>query len=74
LAITVIDSGINSFPFGACLHSFKVPMTSTTDSLFKPSRSSKVFDGVLPSTPVTWILPVLSFRIRNRTFLRSRVS
>lgn len=49
-------------------------MTSTTDSLLMLSRRLKVFSSVLPSIPVTWILPVLSFRIRNRTFFRSRVS
>jgi len=70
----VIDSGISSFPFGACLHSFRVPITWTTDSRFKLSRSSKVFSSVLPLIPVTWTLPVLSFRIKNLTFFRSLVS
>lgn len=69
-----IDSGISSFPFGACLQSFSVPVTWITDSRFRLSRSSNISGAVFPFTPVTCILPVLSFRIKNRTFFRSRVS
>ena len=49
-------------------------MTWITDSRFRLSRSSNVSGLVFPSIPVTWILPVMSFRIRNLTFFRSRVS
>lgn len=56
------------------MHSFKVPVTWTTDSLFKLSNRSKTLASVFPSIPVTCILPVMSFRIRNLTFFRSLVS
>jgi len=69
-----IVSGKSSFPFGACLHSFRAPVTWTTDSRFRLSKSSNTSGFVFPSTPVIWILPVRSFRIRNLTFFRSRVS
>ena len=69
-----IVSGASSFPFGACLHSFSVPVTWITDSRFRLSRSSNTSGFVFPSTPVTWTRPDRSFRIRNLTFFRSRVS
>lgn len=51
-----------------------MPVTWTTDSLGRLSISWKSSGEELDSLAVIWILPVMSFRIRNRTFFRSRVS